>query len=65
MDNIVKAYKFEYMSQKEIALKFRVTVQLVRDLIRDSKKFPEKKEKMKDKLMMNENKKEVTNQAII
>ena len=42
IDNIVKAYKFEYMPQKEIALKFRVTVQLVRDLIRDSKKFPEK-----------------------
>ena len=50
MDDIVNAYNNQNISQKEIAFKFRVTVQLVRDLIRDSKKFPEKKRKMKEQL---------------
>lgn len=52
MDDIVNAYNNLYISQKEIALKFRVTVQLVRDLVRDSKKFPEKRRKMKEQLKL-------------
>ncbi len=52
MDDIVNTYNNQYISQKEIALKFRVTVQLVRDLISDSKKFPEKKRKMKEQFKL-------------
>ena len=52
MDDIVNAYNNLYISQKEIALKFRVTVQLVRDLVRDSKQFPEKRRKIKEQLKL-------------
>ena len=52
MDDIVNAYNNLYISQKEIAFKFRVTVQLVRDLVRDSKQFPEKRRKIKEQLKL-------------
>ena len=64
MDDIVNAYNNQNISQKEIALKFRVTVQLVRDLIRDSKKFPEKKRKMKEQPELTLKKREAIMQTI-
>jgi len=43
-DEIVKAYMTDGLQQKEIALKFRVTTQLVRDLVHESKNEPEKRQ---------------------
>ena len=43
-DEIVEAYTTDGLQQKEIALKFRVTAQLVRDLVRESKNEPEKRQ---------------------
>ena len=41
-EKIVDEYVSKYFSQKEIARRFRVTVQLVRDLVKESRKKPEK-----------------------
>ena len=41
-ETIVDEYVNKYVPQKEIALRHRVTVQLVRDLVSESKKMPEK-----------------------
>ena len=41
-ENIVRAYTQDYMTQKDVARKFRVTETLVSDLVRESRKKPEK-----------------------
>ena len=41
-EEIVEQYRVQYISQKELALRFRVTEQLVRDLVKESKHFPNK-----------------------
>jgi hypothetical protein len=41
-ESIVDEYVNKYVPQKEIALRHRVTVQLVRDLVSESRKIPEK-----------------------
>lgn len=43
-DEIVQAYTTDGLQQKEIAFKFRVTAQLVRDLVHESKNEPEKRQ---------------------
>ena len=47
-DDIVSAYLDDLMPQKEVALKYRVSVQLVRDLVSESKNKPEKKRLAKE-----------------
>ena len=51
-DEIVSAYLDDMMPQKEIALKYRVSLQLVRDLVSESKNNPEKKRLAKEKVKM-------------
>jgi hypothetical protein len=41
-ETIVDEYLKKYVPQKEIAQRHRVTVQLVRDLVSESRKKPEK-----------------------
>ena len=46
---ILHSYKNQYMTQKDIAKKYWVTVQLVRDLIKNDKKRPEKFRYLKER----------------
>jgi transposase-like protein len=46
---IVEAYADQYVPQKEVARRFRVSPQLVGSLVRDSKKKPEKLRAVKEK----------------
>ena len=48
----METYNIKYIPQREIARQFRVTVQLVRDIINDSKKKPEKLREAKDRVKM-------------
>ena len=41
-DNIVRAYTQEYLSQKDVARRFRVNEMLVSNLVREARNKPEK-----------------------
>ena len=44
----MSAYLNDFIPQKEIALKYRVSVQLVKDLVSESRNKPEKKRLAKE-----------------
>ena len=60
----MKAYQVKYESQKEIARRFRVTEQLVSDLVCESKKRPEKLRDAKERLKLENRQKDAINAAV-
>ena len=50
LDDIVSAYTNESITQKEVARKYRVSLQLVRDLVSESRNNPEKRRSAKEKV---------------
>ena len=61
---IINSYNSKYLPQKEIARQFRVTVQLVRDLLDDEKKKPEKLRERKEREKRTAMQEEAVQQAI-
>ena len=63
-ETIVEEYVNKYVPQKEIAQRHRVTVQLVRDLVSESRKKPEKLTLAKKKELELEDKRTAIKEAV-